>query len=96
MKLTGYLIIGRNKAMRVTKTAPRLAGSEIALNLTLTIPDRFFTRPTADIVITIPEDAVLPTEAAVEVISERVADALQLNVNDVYDGLSGLKAKAGE
>lgn len=88
MKRNGYLIINSAGSMRITKSAPKLGPSEIALNLSISVPDRFFRRPTADIVIDVPDDAIAPTEAVVRLVANQVGDALHIEADDVEDGLT--------
>lgn len=71
MKLKRYLIIGkgaRSISVRVTQTSPALKGNEIAMLLSITIPDRLFQKPQLQAEITIPESAVTKKVLSAEII----------------------------
>lgn len=89
MNLNCHLIVDRHGKVRVTKNQPSLDPDEIAIGVTLDIPNRLFQRPILSAEIAVTEDMLAsPTyEAIVNMNAETVADALRLNVDDVLDGL---------
>lgn len=88
MKITTYLYVSKAKNVRLTKTPQAARPNEIRVEVKLDIPDAFFTRPTPVVSITIPPaDAPAPIGEVVAATAEAVAEALQVKVEDVQDGL---------
>ena len=88
MKLRTYLYVSKAQNVRLTKTPQAARPTEIRVEVQLNIPDAFFTRPTPVVNITIPPaDAPAPIGEVVATTAEAVAQALQVNVEDVQDGL---------
>lgn len=76
MKIKGFLIVGANGSMRVTKKRPSLDWDDIAIALDLEIPDQIFRKPHLSAEITIPDEAAMPSVIDATV-SENVRDAIQ-------------------
>ena len=83
-----WLTLSKTGVVKVTKGPPTLRSTEIGLNLTLNVPDRFFTRPKAEVTIVIPDAAVMPTEASVDLVAGTIAESFSLSVDAVKDGLA--------
>lgn len=67
MKTKCFLIMDRDGAVRLTRRTPYLTRGEIALHLTVTIPDACFAAPTIPVALDVPADQIRPAEARVEV-----------------------------
>lgn len=76
MRTNCYIIVAGNRrhswvepgAIRLTKNKPpRLAGNEIAVKLSLDIPDGLFLKPTLEASVSIPDSAALGTVITAEV-----------------------------
>ena len=87
MKINRYLIIGskrfdnwskkrRPPTTRLTTKPPKLSSHEVAVKLSLEVPDAFFEKPLLSARIEIPEDAV-----SAPVIEADVVDNIQEIVN---------------
>lgn len=63
MKTTVYLVCNSRGVDRITKKRePDLHGGEVAIKLTLTIPDKAFRTPFAEATLDVPETSIiLPT-----------------------------------
>lgn len=88
MKISQYIIIKKkNKwsyGSRMTKESPALASNEIAVKVSLEIPDAIFDKPTLEAQIVVPEEAV-----SKPVISAEVID----NVQDIIKQNTGFEVK---
>lgn len=89
MKITCQLVVSSTQQVRVTKGPGHLKADEIAIGLTLDIPDRLFTRPVLAATIAIPDDWLVDPgiEAVVDLSAPGIARALRINVDNVRDGL---------
>lgn len=89
MILTCYLVIGANESIKATKRPPSLAADEIAIGLTLNVPNALFSRPVLNAKIAIPADLVNDPnlEVLVDLTARDVARALKVDVDAVRDGL---------
>lgn len=58
MRIYKFLIINSRGNVTIRERQPRLAGNEIALKLSLEVPDELFTRPVLEAKMSIPKDAV--------------------------------------
>lgn len=90
MKVHGYLFISHAGNLRINKTGAGLKANEIAVEVNLVVPDSFFRRPRPVVSIEL-EEPVYPEgslEATLRVTAETVADALQLDIGKVSDGLT--------
>lgn len=100
MIITAYLIIDasrRTPALRLTKTTPALAGSELAVKLRIDVPDSVFRRPIPVLELTLPEDVVINPDAELvaSVTADAIAEPLRLEYAAVRDGLLDLLNAAG-
>lgn len=75
MKVNGFLVIGENKSCRFVKTKPSLEWSEIAISLTVNVPDDVFKRPAIHAEITISEDQIATRKILADTVN-KVQDAL--------------------
>ena len=74
--------------LKISKTKPDTASNEIAVKLTLDIPNSLFVKPTLNFTMTIPEDAVtIPTLEAeaqqnlVDLMTEQLGQRVHLSVS---------------
>jgi hypothetical protein len=79
-----YLVVSRKGLERTTQTTPRLNPSEIAIRVTLEVPNSLFQTPQIQAAITIPESA-----AQHEPISAEVQD----NVRELIQQATGLEVR---
>ena len=70
MKLKGYLIVSSNGITKFAKKYPNLGRNEVAVGISLELPDRLFERPQLNATIIIPDSAVLPYEITADVHNE--------------------------
>lgn len=88
MKISQYIVIKRRNrwsyTSRLTKGNPALASNEIAVKVSLEIPDAIFDKPSLEAQITIPEDAV-----SKPVIEASVID----NVQEIIKQNTGFEVK---
>lgn len=89
MKIQAYLIISQSGSVRMVKGAPSLSNIEIAIKVNLNIPDSFFHRLIPVVDIDVPADAILSPgiESVVHMMSQEISEKLEVDVNDVEDGL---------
>lgn len=75
-----------------TKSKPSLSSNEIAVAITVKVPVAFFERMTPVVEIELPEEAVVHPniESVIKLSAMEIADKLQLQVDDVEDGLKQL------
>jgi hypothetical protein len=64
-----FLIVDRDGNARMTKRSPYLDRGEIALRLTVNIPNACFTAPIVDVVLDVPADRVETPQATIEIVS---------------------------
>ena len=94
MKLTCHLVVSDRGSFRVVQRKPSLDANEIAIHLSLDIPDSFFERPYPAVKIAFDPriSDLLATrdhaDVAVNLTASYVADALKVDVNEVRDGLT--------
>lgn len=86
MKTSCYLIVGANGAIRINKRTYSLNWDEVAIALTLDIPDRLFERPMLSATITLPESSIADVQGPIVLSAQHVADVLGIDVTDVIDG----------
>ena len=72
MKINRYLIVGKRRnskpTARLTVTTPALESHEIAVKISLDIPEELFTKPQLEATIKVPEDSVNSPVIEAEVI----------------------------
>lgn len=92
MKLACHLFVTKHGTIRLNKTGAGLKPTELAIKVVLDIPERFFTRPIPVAHIAVPLEALLDPErdALVTITAHAVADALNLEIAAVTDGLNDL------
>lgn len=82
MRIQQYIVIKKRGAYRyssrMTKGTPALDRNEIAVKVSLEIPDAIFNRPALTATIKVPEDAVGKPEIEAEVI-DNVQDLIKQN-----------------
>ena len=80
MKIKRFLVIGkkpRQKAMaRLSVNPPSMESHEVAIQLTIDVPDELFVKPQLSAQITVPKDAISPP-----VIDAEVVDNIQAVVS---------------
>lgn len=81
MKTTGYLNINRRGTARFTKNRVGLNWDEVAVKISLEVPDELFKRPFIEATITVSKD-VLPKEQSINLI---------LNSKDLIEQSTGAK-----
>ena len=91
MNISSYLCIKKTGSkyaprysVRVTKTSPALDFNEIAMKLSLQIPDEIFEKPQLSASITVPKEAV-----SAPVIEAEIID----NVEQIIEQQTGFKVK---
>lgn len=67
MKTKIYLVADRKGIQRMTKQPPSLLRSEVAVGLTITIPDNAFRAPTIAVNVDVPEEHVMQPVIVAEV-----------------------------
>jgi hypothetical protein len=95
MKIEAYLVINRGSSIRVVKQRPNLSNDEIAIKLNLEIPQEFFERIIPSVDILVPIDSMIKPdiEVVTRINAEMISKAMNLNVNDVQDGLKEMLEK---
>jgi len=68
MKKIFWIVINQKGSIRATKRAPGLDWNEVAVRLTMDIPDELFERPRLEASIKIPQEACVPDVISSEVI----------------------------
>lgn len=88
MLLQRYLVVGKknrhNSSARLTKNAPSLESYEIAIKLSLDIPNELFNKPQLQASIIVPKDAVTAPIIEAEVIDnikETISKELGIDLN---------------
>lgn len=76
LRVWRYLCIDDAGRCRVTVDAPRLAATEIAMRLELSLPKALFKRPMLSAKVEIPESAVSPVRIETDVVNG-IADAIK-------------------
>ena len=98
MKIEAYLVINRSSSIRVVKQRPALNNDEIAVRLNIEIPKEFFERMIPSVDILIPVESMIKPD--IEVITrlnaEMIGKAMNLDINEVQDGLNELINKKEE
>lgn len=97
MIVNAYLVITASRSrynsysytLRVTKQEPSLNSNEIAMKLKVNVPDEVFKRPVPLLELDVPKEIVMnpDAEVAARLTADTIADALQLDVETVTDGL---------
>lgn len=89
MIIEAYLIINNRGGIRAVKQRPALNNDEIALNLNVDVPEVFFERLIPTVNIAIPEGAMIKPDidTSVQLISQKVGEALKIDSTVVMDGL---------
>lgn len=92
MIVNGFLIIDDRGSVRMTKGRPYLRNNEVAVQIKINVPDAFFERMIPVVEIDLPKEAVAEPDVSValNITAQKVADALKLDVQYVYDGLKGM------
>lgn len=80
MKVTCYLTVSNNGAVKATKSRVYTQPNEISVRVNLDIPDRIFEQPQLVATLVVPADAALPAEIPVEV-ADNVKDAIEQATN---------------
>lgn len=90
MNVTAFLIISKSGHVRVNKTGTGSSPTDLTLKLAIKIPESFFKRPVPVVTIDVPNEilAGLETPTVVRMTAQTVATALDVNVEDVVDGLN--------
>ena len=78
MQLTKYLVISAKKdrygglspVVRLAEREPKLQGNEIAVRLSLALPNEFFKRPTFEVRMTVPDEAVPKTAITAKTVDD--------------------------
>lgn len=68
MKSTAYLILSKNGIRTARKSKPNLRWDEIAIRVSLDVPDILFQRPHIEATITIDKNKVQPEQISPEII----------------------------
>jgi len=79
-----YLIVSNTGKVRVTKTKPALEWNEIAINLSISLPDLLFKRPLLNANVIVGDDAVRPVEISPEIL---------INTAQLIEQQTGLKVE---
>lgn len=79
IKRTGQYVYNRKYTSRMTVGSPALASNEIAIKLSLEVPDAIFDKPALEAKITIPEEAVSKPVISAETI-DNVQDLIKQNL----------------
>lgn len=88
MKITRQLIVSRTGNVRMNQSGTGLKANEIAVEIRLDIPDGYFRKPHPVVDIKVPVgDEPPPVEVVVATTSEAVANAMNVRIEDVRDGL---------
>ncbi|MBV6514249.1 MAG: hypothetical protein FMNOHCHN_03839 [Ignavibacteriaceae bacterium] len=90
--IEAYLILSRSGAISVRKGRPYLNSDEVSFRLSVNLPDDFFNRVIPVIEVNVPKEAIYNPEAtlALDLLSDEVAEKLELEATDVRDGLQEL------
>jgi hypothetical protein len=89
MRINAYLMVSRNGNIRVLKTGGGVRPNEIRIQLNITVPDVYFTRPEPVVAISLPEiEMPDDMETVIEITADTVARALNVDVTEVRDGLT--------
>ena len=78
-----YLIVSSKGKVRVTKTRPGLDWNEIAINLSISLPEMLFKRPLLSANVIVGDEAVSPVEISPEILintAELIAQQTGLKV----------------
>lgn len=73
MKDKVYLVADPYGVLRMTKREPSLNRGEVAVRVTVTVPDGVFKQPIIGVVVDVPEDRVI--EPVAEVVVDAIPDA---------------------
>lgn len=84
MKVDFFLAVNDNKRVRVTKTRPALEFNEVAISLSLELPDALFRKPQLQASIVIPKEAAAPQQIEADVVN---------NVREAIEQASGMEVK---
>lgn len=89
MKVLANIFISKNGSLRITKKDAAAYPSELGVQIVIDVPDIFFTRPVPRVELTVPKEYLVNPDAEVAArwVAQDVADALQLEVKTVEDGL---------
>lgn len=68
MKDEVFLVLNARGVQRITKRAPGLSRSEIAVKLSITVPASAFRGPVLSTTLDIPEDRVIQPDISLEVV----------------------------
>lgn len=69
MKDKVYLVISSDGVQRMTKRAPSLYRDEVAISISVSVPDSAFRSNVVAVTLEVPEDRVIQPTADVEVLS---------------------------
>ena len=93
MKTSAYLIINPNGVVSVRKSKPFLQWNEIAVRISLDIPDALFQRPHLEATISVDPEKVQPTQInpemiinTKELIEEQTGAKIDFKVVPIEDG----------
>ena len=88
MKINRYLIVGKRRnskpTARLTVTTPALESHEIAVKISLDIPEELFTKPQLEATIKVPEDSInspVIEAGVIDNIKEIVSKQLGIDLN---------------
>ena len=101
-KRNNYSSVYDGTILGFRKNKPSLSNRQIAVYVKITVPNAFFERLTPVVEIELPEEAVVSPniKSVIKLTALEVADKLQLEVEDVEDGLATMikekSSKGGE
>lgn len=108
MIIAGYIIIERKRSgvytyqkkytIRLVNGKPSLKPSEIALKLSIQVPDVFWDRVIPAVDIKVPENAILSPDigSVLTITADEVSQKLNIDFQDVLDGLTESIRKKNE
>lgn len=84
MKTSFYLVVNDRGTTKTVKTRPNLAYNEVAIAVTLQLPNSLFQKPQLNASIVVPDEAVAP-----QTIQADMAD----NIREAIETATGLEVK---
>jgi len=84
MKTDFFLTINSRGGVKTTKNRPGLDFDEVAIKMTMEVPDMLFKKPQLTASIIIPESAATPKEIDVE---------MRDNIQDAIETVTGMEVK---
>lgn len=83
METSFYLVVSRKGAQKITQTPPRLEADQIAMHVSLELPNSLFERPLLQAHVKLPQSLTTPEPLSVEVQETVVASIQQATGMDV-------------